>query len=254
MLTVRRNTEILQRISRAQLAEAINRPGELSSELVVPDIDLKLQPLPDPEILIQRAMEANFELRAQLKRVAATAADMEAARKKARPTLGAEIEVAEYSRKLPSREDWRAAINLKIPLYENALVKSDVADKRAIWLQHQARLYQLQSEIRRQVYAQWMALNGFITKAAELETAAQAAERALDKSRGEYELELRTDYGDTLVNTSRVRYEQAKNRFDTIIAAMQLALLTGKSPRSIIDNGVVTFDNRAAGEANATTN
>jgi outer membrane protein TolC len=251
LLTTRRNTEILQRISRAQLAETINRPGELSADLAAPELDFNNLQLPDPEDLIKRALQTNFELRAQLKRVAATAAEMDAARKQSRPTLGAEIEVAEYSRELPSREDWRAAINLKIPLFENALVKSDIADKRALWLQQQAQLYQMQSDIRRQVYTSWMSLNGFITKASELEIAAQAAERALDKSRGEYELELRTDYGDTLVNTSRVRYEQARNRFDTIIAAMQLAMLIGEPPRSIIENGVVILDNRTTGEANA---
>jgi len=249
LLTTRRNTEILQRISRAQLAESINRPGELSAELVAPEIEFKNLQLPDPEILIQRAMATNFELRAQLKRVEATASAMDAARKKSRPTLAAEIEVADYSRELPSREDWRAAVNLKIPLYENALVKSEVAEKRALWLAQQAQLTRLQSELRRQVYSRWMALNDFITKSAELETAAQAAERTLDKRRGEYELELRTDYGDALVNTSRVRYQQAKNSFDMIIAAMQLALLTGESPRSIIEKGRVNFDNRATGEA-----
>ena len=251
LLTVRRNTEIRQRISRAQLADTINRPGELSADLVAPEISFEKLQLPDPEVLVKRALAANFELRAQIKRVEASAAAMDAARKKSRPTLGAEIEVAEYSRELPSREDWRAAINLKIPLYENALVKSDIADRRARWLQQQALFYQLQSEVRRQVYTHWMSLNGFITKAAELETAAQAAERALDKSRGEYELELRTDYGDTLVNTSRVRYEQARNRFDMIIAAMQLALLSGEAPRSIIENGRLMFENSATGDTNA---
>ncbi len=217
MLTERRNAEVAQRITRAQLAETINRPGELSAQLVTPDVDLEKIELPDPEALIKLAMQSNLEIRAQDKRVAAAQEAMDAARKESRPTLGAEVNINDYSRDLPSREDWRASLNLKIPLFENGLVKSSVAEKRALWLKRRATLLQLQSDVRKHIYDTWMQLNHLVVRAGELKVAAKAADRALDKKRGEYDLELRTDYGDTLVNASRVRYEKTKNNFDIIV-------------------------------------
>jgi len=250
MLTVRRNTEISQRITRAQLAETINRPGELSEKLVTPDVDVENIKLPDPEALIKLAMQSNLEIRAQARRVAAAQEAMDAARKQSRPLLGAEVEVNDYSRDLPSREDWRASLNLKIPLFENGIVKSAVAEKRALWLKRRATLLQLESDVRKQVYETWMQLNNLTVKIGELKAAARAAERALDKSRGEYDLELRTDYGDTLVNSSRVRYEQSKNDFDIILASMRLLMLIGESPRSVIDNHKISFPMNVTGGAN----
>jgi outer membrane protein TolC len=250
MLTVRRNTEILQRVARAQLAEVINRPGELSPDLVTPSVDMKSLQLPDPDALIKHAMQSNIKLRAQAMRVAAAQEAMEAARKQTRPSLAAEVEVSQYSRDQPSNDDWRASLNLKIPLFENALVKSDVADKRALWLQQRAVLFQIESDVRKYIYDTWMLLNNMAIKAGELDVAAQAAERVMDRRRGEYELELRTDLGDALVNTSRVRYEQSKNHFDMIVAAMRLAMLTGLAPRSVIDNHKVSFPVNATGETN----
>jgi outer membrane protein TolC len=250
MLTVRRNTEISQRITRAQLAEAINRPGELSAQLVTPDVDLKDIKLPDPEVLIKLAMQSNLGIRAQAKRVTAAQEAMSAARKKSRPSLDAEVEINDYSRDLPSREDWRASLNLKIPLFENGLVKSAVAEKRALWLNQRAALLQLQSDVRKQIYDTWMQLNDLTVKTGELVAAAKAADRVLDKNRGEYDLELRTDYGDSLVNSSRVRYEQSKNNFDIIVTSMRLLMMIGQPPRSVIDNHKISFPVNATGEAN----
>jgi outer membrane protein TolC len=250
MLTVRRNAEVAQRVTRAQLAETINRPGELSAQLSTPDVNLEKIKLPPPEALIKFAMQSNYEIRAQDKRVAAAQEAMDAARKQSRPTLGAEVKVSDYSRDLPSREDWRASLNLKIPLFENGLVKSAVAEKRALWLKRRAALLQLQSDVRKQIYQTWMQLTNLIVKDGELQAAAKAADRALDKSRGEYDLELRTDYGDTLVNASRVRYQKAKNNYDIIVTSMRLLMLIGQPPRSVIDSHKISFPVNVTGEAN----
>lgn len=250
ILTERRTAEILQRVSRAQLAEAINRPGELSSQLTAPDIDLENLKLPDPEVLVKLAMQSNLEVRAQVMRVTAAQQAMDAARKQSRPLLGAEVDVSDYSRDLPSREDWRASLNLKIPLFENGLVKSAVAEQRALWLKQRASLLQLESDVRKQIYDTWLQLNHLVIKAGELKVTSKSANRTLDQRRGEYDLELRTDYGDALVDTTRVRYQQTKNNFDTIVAAMRLLMLVGQSPRSVINNHKISFPVNMTGNAN----
>lgn len=234
-LTTRRTSEIAQRVSRQLLAETINRPGELSAELTAPESQLVGKELPELDALIEKAINRNLNLVAQRQRVIAANKALSAARKRWRPTLDAEIEVSEYSRELSSREDWRAGFNLNVPLYENELLQSSISKKRADWQIEKARLMQFETQLRQQIYDTWLRIQSLNTKAAELKVTEQQAERELDKSRGEYELELRTNLGDSLVNTSRVRYERAKNDFELILAWMRLALLGGDSPESVIE-------------------
>lgn len=235
-LTARRTSEITQRVSRQLLAETINRPDELAAELVTPGAGLVDKALPELDALIDKALNKNLNLAAQRRTVLAANKALNAARKRWRPRLDAEIEVSEYSRDLASREDWRAGFNLNIPLYENELLQSGISKKRADWQIEKARLMQLQTQLRQQIYKSWLRIQSLNTKTAELKVAEQRAERELDKSRGEYELELRTNLGDSLVNTSRVRYERAKNDFELVLAWMNLALLSGDFPEAVIAN------------------
>jgi outer membrane protein TolC len=242
LLTQRHRSELSQRITRARLAEIMDRPGELATQLQTPDISTEEFALPEPELLISHALQSNLGLRAQQQRVVAAQVALAAARKQTRPSLEAAIRVADYHRDLPNREDWRASLNLKVPLLETGSVQSDVARNQAEWRQREAELLQQRTELRAQIYDTWLQLNQLFRRAGELHTAEQRAERALDKSRGEYDLELRTDYGDTLVNTSRVRYEQAVNRFDILLGMMQLAMQLGNAPQQVLESGAAVFD------------
>lgn len=229
-LTQRQRAELRQRSARAALAEAMNRPGDLPAELELPRLHDLMQTLPDPEALIQQAMARAPQLRAQQQRVLAAEARLHAASSQWLPSLSADAEYVEYKRDLPSRENWRAGISLAIPLMESGIDKADVAAARARLMQQRADLHRLQSQLRQEIYQLWQSINALQAQSRALAISQQYASRALDKSRGEYELELRTDFGDAQVRVSEMRYKKAQTDYQLQIEKMQLALLIGADP------------------------
>jgi outer membrane protein TolC len=234
-LTQRNASETMQRTSRALLAIAINRPGELSTDLARPDISSTARALDDLDALVAAAVQNNLELQAKRNRKTAARLNLDASQKRIRPTLDATFEYAEYSRLTPNRDDARARLNLVIPLNEDGAARTEIAEKRAEWLQASADVMQLEASLRKQVAGLWQQILQMQIRQQELEVAAARAELEFDKARGEYELEIRATLGDAMVNTSRVRYEQARNEYELALAWMELYLMTGKNPEHILN-------------------
>ncbi len=233
-LAVRTRASFKQRVSRARLAESLGAPDNLPGDLVTPTLPALLQAPADPAELIGRALQTSPQVLAAQQRLQAAQLQYEADSSRWQPSLSADLEIAEYSRDLPSREDWRAGINLKVPLYESGQNRSQAALAFARRTEAQARLNQLKTSVREDIYAAWENISSLISRSQALATNLRFAERALDKSRGEYELEIRTDFGDSLVRISRARYDKASNDYELIIEKMQLALLLGEDPVSVV--------------------
>jgi outer membrane protein TolC len=236
-LTQRNASENIQRTSRALLAVAINRPGELSIDLAVPEISTATRQLGELDELVMAALRDNLQIHAARRKEAAAKMNLDAAQKRIRPTLDATLQLSEYSRLTPNRDDVRARLNLVIPLNENGGQRSEIAEKRAEWLQASADLMQFETRLRKQVAELWQELLQLQVRQQELKVAAARAELELDRARGEYELEIKTHLGDAMVNTSRVRYEQTKNHYDLAMAWMRLYLLTGQNPEQVLKQG-----------------
>ena len=95
-------------------------------------------------------------------------------------------------------------------------------------------MLQLESEARRQVADVWQRILQLQSHQRELDVANTRAELELDRARGEYELEMKTSLGNAMVNISKVRYERAKNDYETALAWMGLNLLLGKNPEDVL--------------------
>ena len=236
-LTQRNASENMQRTSRALLAVAMDRPGELVVELARPDLRMASRQLEELDDLVAAAVRDNLQMQAGRRKEMAARLELTAAQKRIRPTLDATFELSEYSRLTPNRDDARARLNLVIPLHENAIQRSEVAEKRAEWLQASAEVMQLESGLRKQVAELWQTIVRLQARQQELEVAAARSELELDRARGEYELEIRTTLGDAMVNTSRVRYEQAENMYEMTLAWMRLYWLAGRNPEQLIQPG-----------------
>ena len=237
--TQRSASETMQRTSRILLAVAINRPGELSADLAPPVLNTAKRKLPELDDLVKATVRNNLEMQARRNRESAARQELDASRKRIRPTLDATLQLSEYSRLTPNRDDIRARLNLVIPLNENGSARSEIAENKAEWLQARADAIQLETELRNQVAELWQQLLKLQVQQRELDVAVTRMELELDRARGEYELEMRTHLGEAMVNTSRVRYEQAKNSYDQALAWMQLNLLTGNDPEEILRAGGV---------------
>jgi len=229
VLHQRQLSEINQRHSRAILAELLNRPTELPSNLNYPLLDFsKIEILDYPELL-EMIMLNNPQVELAKKQLEAASQRVSAAGKKFGPRLDAEVEVSEYSRVAGSHDEWRAQLNLVVPLYENSSIKKDVSSARAEWLKQRANLLSIEINIRKRVLALWQKINVLSKRKKQLETSQEYRELRLDKSRALYEMEVQTNLGSSMVAISEIQYKKAKNDFELFLAMMQLRLLSGET-------------------------
>lgn len=224
----RYQAEMQQRQARMKLAEAMQRPGELSSQLKRPAIKPAQLQLPDYDTLVQQAMAHNGLIQRLQAQVQAADLRLEAARQSFRPRLDAEVKAGAYSRDLSSNDRWRAGISLTIPLLESESVMADSSRQRSRWLELRGMLEQSKSLVRQRVLELWQTVSLQQTRIKQLKTTLAAKELALDRNRALYEMEFKTDLGDAMVAISEVRYQQGQAEFRYLLAWMELELLTGQ--------------------------
>lgn len=223
----RYQSETMQRISRASFAESIAKPQNLPSEVIIPDLSFITNKRPEFEDLLKLAMANNLQLRAQQLLVESAARDLAASRNKGGSKLSTEVEWAEYSNETPTKNNWRASLKYSVPLYETDALKSERARANALLQQRKARLQQLESEIRHQLLVSWQQIYVLNARMETDKVAENYRELYQDRSRAYYEMEYRTDLGDSFVRVSEARLEKFKNRFELAIVWMKLAMLTG---------------------------
>lgn len=224
----RMQSESLQRSSRAQLAEIINRPGELASNLQRPVFSLQRE-LPEIQVLVNQALAGNLRLQLMQASVDAAQAKMQSAQYQTRPSLNAAVDVMSSNVDRSSQDDWRASLTLSIPLIERQSVKSQVSSERSQWQFQRAMLLQEQTHIRQRLLQLWQQIQILNARLQQMKTKADFNELYLDRSRALYDLEVKTDLGDAMVAMSETRYQQAQVEFELALAWMELDLITNVS-------------------------
>jgi len=218
-------TESQQRITRAMLAEVLNVPGSLSSNLKMPHFKYYKKTLPEYNILLNRMMKKNSLIKLAEARTEAAHKRLQAARYQTRPKLSAQVKVSEYSRNSIANENWRAALNLSIPLLEHDGIKAEVSRQRSNWLKQRAMLLTTQSKLRQRLYQLWQNFQLLKSQRKQLKRSMDYRELNLDRSRALYEMEVKTDLGDAMVATSEVRYKQAVADFNLALTWMEILVL-----------------------------
>ena len=229
----RYSSENNQRITRALLAETMNRPGQLAADLKTPVLQYHQRDIPDYETLVDQALTNNAYLGLLEARLEAAGKRIQAARSRTRPTLDAEFAVSEYSRELSSNDDWRAQLNLTIPLLEPQGIQADIARERSSMLRQRASLLEERARIRQRVLELWKQVSLLKTRREQMQLMMEYRELSLDRNRALYEMEVETNLGDAQTAISEVRYKQASTDFELALAWMELDLLT----RNKIDTG-----------------
>jgi outer membrane protein TolC len=136
-----------QRLTRSTLANQLNRPGELPSELVTPNLSHAATPLPDYARLLEVAEQHNPTLHALQLELAAAQRRVEGARRERLPRLDAELEASSYSRELGSNDRWRAGVTLSVPIYNGDRIDAAVAQEQAAVVRLQAELGMARHEL-----------------------------------------------------------------------------------------------------------
>ncbi|MDH5764527.1 MAG: TolC family protein [Gammaproteobacteria bacterium] len=211
--------------SRVNLAEVINRPGQLSSNLELPQLTYDQRPLPDYDSLVNQLETFNQPLKLQFAKVDAAEKRLQSAQKQNRPVLSAEVTMSEHERESAARNDWAAELTLTVPLLEHQGMQAKIARARSQWLSERALLLKQASATRQALLNLCQDIKLLGVQKKQLTTEMQYHELELDRNRTLYEMEVATNFGTAMVAISETRYKQLKTDFELALAWMNLELM-----------------------------
>ena len=217
-----------QRASRARLAIALNRPGQLPSTVAQPTLPQLLRKLPEVEDLQMLALEKNPQLLALRAQLAAARSRVASARSSDNPVVTGSAQAGVYTKERSGYDDWRAELSIKIPLATGGTSDAAVATEQAAVYELQANYEQTINTVQQQVLELWLQLDALNSKRDQAKAQQQYRELYLDRSRALYELEVKTDLGDAMVRVSEAEYEAMATDFQIVLAWEQLDALTGQ--------------------------
>lgn len=218
-----------QRIMRALLANAMNRPGDLPDDLEDPKLSGNQRALPDYQALLPMLLDNNSRLHAQQEMLAASQKRLESLRAEKNPTLDAEVQAADYSRPATTRNNFSAGLILSWPLYQGNRSDSRIAREMAQFNKLQANTGKLKMELTQ-------ALLETCLEITQLQSTARGAAQKnteyrdlrLERSRGLYELEVKSNLGTSMVETSDAKLRARRNEYQLALSFARLEALLGK--------------------------
>ena len=226
-LIVRTRSQKRQAQSRQQLALALNRPEQLPANLTLPEFPGNSREPPEFRPALEKAVATSPVVIAVRKEAEAARAMVSAEKARRYPVLSADGEAAWYKRDFLSRDDLRATLNLRIPLWQGGEDRAAIG--QALARQQEAEAQQAQAE-----FALRQSVLDLVQEIESLRVERNAAkvrkawrELYLDRSRALYELEVRTDLGDALSRMTEAQWRAAQVEFKLAMAWARLEALTG---------------------------
>lgn len=219
-----------QRMTRARLAYVLGRPGQLPDTVSRPDTLPHLsRKLPEVEQLQLQALQNSHVLRAIRARVSATQAELAAARAGDNPVLYGLAEANAYSKERANYDKWRIGVQLEVPLTTGGRIDADAAKQQAELYRLQAELAAAEEEIKQLVLELWLELDALLIQREQMQAQMDYRELDLDRSRALYELEVKTDLGDSMVRVTEAEREALLTDFNVALTWEKMDTLTGNS-------------------------
>jgi outer membrane protein TolC len=118
---------------------------------------------------------------------------------------------------------------LTVPLYTGGRVDAGVAAQRAKVYEAQANLEQARYQLRQQLLDSWLGLQALRLQRGQALSEQRYRDLYLDRSRAIYEMEVRSDLGDSMVRLSEAQLAVAETDYRIALAWEELDMLLGKS-------------------------
>ena len=221
-------SQALQQSTRNHLANMMNRPNELMAEVAEPKLAHIEQKFSDVEQLYKEALDNNPYLNALRRQVEASENRLKSARAGSRPVLNGRLAVSDYAREMGSYNDYEASLILDVPLWSGGAVQANVAKQLASLKEVQSRLRNAEMDLHQSVLEAWQRLDVLRIERQEAKSMINYRDLYLDRSRALYEMEVKTDLGDSMVQVSDARLKQAQAKFKTALALARLNALLGR--------------------------
>jgi len=222
MLVTRTRSANRQAQTRQQLALALNRPDELPAELSLPRFPGNDREPPDHKQIFEMAREANASVLAARKDADAARKQVAAERARRYPVLSIEGEAASYERELPNRDDYRATLNLRVPLWQGGEDRAAIQAAQARLAEAQARLGRAELDLRQTVLDLVQEIEALRIERRAAKVRVAYRDLYLDRSRALYELEVRTDLGDAQTRITEAQWMAARVEFRLALAWARL--------------------------------
>lgn len=224
----RTESEKRQTAARAALAVALNRPEMLPRDLVRPDLSAYEREIPDYQELYAQIQRENPKLVRLRRELEAARAQLAAERARRYPTLDLELEAAEYERAFASRNDKRAGLVLRVPLYQGGADTAAIARAQALVEEREAILAKAEYELRQSVLDLVLALETLQVRRQAARQRLAYRDLALDRARALYEMEARTNLGDAMVRLTEAQYLAAQAEFEWALVWAKIDALMGR--------------------------
>jgi len=221
-------SERRQRLTRSQLAINMGRPNDLASDLVMPQIVLPEKKEADFELFWQQVLNSSPVLLAIKSELLAAQEQLVAARASNGPVLSAELDAAAYNRLTGSTHPLSAGLVFSLPVFDGGKKNAAITSARANKYSVEAKLAQAQLNLRQEALSLWLQREDVRTQIEELTVLADFRDLYLDRSRAYYELELKTDLGDAMAQTSAVRLRMATSLFEWKLIEAKMQAMTGQ--------------------------
>lgn len=216
-----------RRAARSRLAMALNRPDDLPGTLLEPDLSGNDRELPVLEEVLARTLAGNSTMLALRESVQSAQREIEAARALRGPTLSGQLELNEYSRDTSTRDDARVGLVLSVPLWQGGRVDAALAKAQARLHRAQAELEARRLELRQAVLEAWQEIANLRERRESMVALNDYRELYLDRSRALYELDVKTDLGDAMVQMTDARFKTVETDYRLALAWARLDALQG---------------------------
>jgi len=229
LLVKRNQSRLHQRLTRELLAEAMNQPGQLPVELEDPALPGNMRALPGIDA-VNALVEKSPRLQSSQQLLEASRQRLEGLRADTNPSLDAELEAADYpNRRLQGRDSVRAGVVLSWPLYQGGRNTAQIGREQA----HFHRLQAETEKLRRNLSFTALRL---LSEAEDLQKTARRAAQiqsdyrdlALERARGQYEVELKTNLGESAAFTVEAKLRQREVEFQLALTLARLEALLGQ--------------------------
>lgn len=143
------------------------------------------------------------------------------------PSISGEAEAAVYNRPTASTHPAAVGLVLEVPLYQGGATRARIAAARAELNTRRAEAAQTEHRLRQRLLELWLELGDLKVQRDQVQAEDAYRGLYLDRSRALYDLEVRTDLGDAMVETSAVRLKRAEVELRWRLVQAQLAAMTG---------------------------
>jgi outer membrane protein TolC len=224
-----------QRSKRNQLALAIGSPGELPDNVTDPDLAVYDRPVPDYDELLEVVLEQHPLMAVNNLLLEGAEQTIRQYEVSGRPELLAQLEATEWSLETGNRDQYIAGLQLNIPLGGRSARRAKVAEAVAERHRLQADRRALEFELRQEVLE-------LIQRLQEIQVEIEAAQANelyrdlyLDRSRTLYQLEVRSDLGDSQARQAEAVWRSAKARFERALTWARIDAMRGL-PQAILNS------------------